>query len=173
MLSLRNSVLFACLLLSVAALGQGDPARPNFSGIWRLDPSSSQFGSVTPPVSAQYIIRHLHSTLAFDYTQDASTSRIEITPDNEERMTDEVGEMQTWTRAYWEGRELVLESRQRYLRPEEGPPPVRWISRWRLSPDRKVLTIERRISAPRGPVDQILVFRRQPLVTPPGGRSGQ
>ncbi len=170
---LRNSALSACMLLSLSALGQSEPVRPNFSGIWKLDPTSSQFGSVPPPLSAQYVIRHLHATLAFDYTQDASTTRIEITPDIEERMTDEVGELQTWTRAYWEGPELVLESRQRYRQPDAGAPPMRWISRWRLSPDRKVLTIERRILAPRGPVEQTLVFRRQPLVTAPAGRPGQ
>ena len=168
--SRRIPLILGCWLLAASVAAQTEAGRPNFSGIWKMDPESSQFGPAAAPQSAQYTIRHLHATLTFDYTQDANTTRVEITPDNEERMTDEVGEMQTWTRAHWEGGELVLEARQKYRQPREGAPPVRWTSRWSLSPDRKVLTIRRRILTPSGPFEQVLVFRKQRPATQVSGQ---
>ena len=42
-------------------------------------------------------------------------------------------------------------------------PPVKWNSRWTLSPDKKVLMIERHISADQATADQKVVFDKQPV----------
>lgn len=160
---LRIQLTLGCLLLATAAAAQTTPVHPNFSGIWKMDAEKSDFGASEAPQSAEYVIRHLHSTLAFDYTQDGNTSRVEITPDNEERVTNETGDLQTWTRAHWSGEELVMEARQKSRNLQASAVPIKWTSRWKLSPDRKVLTIQRRITTPQGAIDQVVVFVRQPL----------
>lgn len=157
----------ACLLLltfvclTAAAVGQAGAAasKPNFSGFWKMDREKSDFGKMDGPVSAEYVIRHVASKLVFDYTQDGHTSRVEITPDGDERITESAGETETLTRAYWSGRTLVIEARQRHRSPTT--PAVKWTSRWTLSDDRKLLTIQRHISTPVGDTDQTVVFRRE------------
>jgi hypothetical protein len=147
--------------LVMAALAQAPaPAavRPNFSGYWKMDPKKSDFGGMGGPVSAEYVIRHVGSKLVFDYTQDGRTSRVEIIPDADERVTESAGEIETLTRAYWSGPVLVIEARQRPRSP--STPAVKWTSRWSLSEDRQMLTIERHISTPVGDSDQKVVFRR-------------
>ena len=153
----------SCLLLAATAAAQSASQHPNFSGIWKINLEKSDFGRSEAPLSAEYVIRHLHSTLTFDYTQDGNTARTEITPDSEERLTNENGELQTWTRAHWSGDELVLEARQKSRKLNAAAVPVKWTSRWKLSSDRKVLTIQRRINTPMGDIDQVVVFERQPL----------
>ncbi len=154
------TLLFA-LCLSLAAPAQVEApasARPNFSGFWKLDRDKSDFGQLEGPVTAAYVIRHVGSKLEFDYTQDGRTSRVEITPDGDERVTESVGDSETLTRAYWSGSVLVIEARQRR---RSSLPGVKWTSRWNLSEDRKVLTIQRRISTPAGDADQTVVFHRE------------
>ena len=155
-----------CLMLSAglvtAVLAQTPApaaARPNFSGIWKMDPKKSDFGGMGAPLSAEYVIRHVGSKLVFDYTQDGRTSRVEIIPDADERVTESAGEIETLTRAYWSGPVLVIEARQRPRSPSSSAA-VKWTSRWSLSQDRQVLTIERHISTPVGDSDQKVVFLR-------------
>jgi len=149
----------AVLVLALAATAQTKPA-PNFSGYWKLDLERSNFGGVPPPESAGYVIRHIGAKLAFDYTLESRTSRVEVTTDGLERMTDSNDEFEVWTRAFWEGPVLVFEARQK-ARPAHPAPGVKWTSRWRLSSDGQTLTIDRQITAPQGQVSQLLVFDRE------------
>lgn len=145
-----------CLLLAGVAAAQNKET-PNFSGYWKLDSEKSDFGPIPPPSFAGYTIRHVGAKLAFDYTQESQTTRVEITTDGQERMTDSNADIEVWTRAFWDGPVLVFEARQR-PRPAHENPNVKWTSRWKLSPDGKVLTIERQITAPRGQLNQVLVY---------------
>jgi hypothetical protein len=147
-----------CLLLLGVAAAESKET-PNFSGYWKLDTEKSDFGGITAPTFAGYTIRHVGAKLAFDYTQESQTTRIEITTDGQERMTDSNPEFEVWTRAFWEGSVLMFEARQR-PRPAHENPNVKWTSRWKLSPDGKVLTIERQITAPQGQLNQVLVFNK-------------
>ena len=148
-----------CLLLALAATAQTKPAT-NFSGYWKLNPEKSDFGGAPAPDSAGYVIRHIGAKLAFDYTQESKTTRVEITTDGQERMTDSNDEAEVWTRTFWEGPVLVFEARQK-ARPAHPAPGVRWTSRWKLSADGQTLTIERQITAPGGQLNQVLVFNRE------------
>jgi hypothetical protein len=147
------------LLLPLVAAAETQPT-PNFSGYWKLDPEKSDFGGAPAPDSAGYVIRHIGAKLAFDYTQESHTSRVEITTDGQERMTDSNDEAEVWTRAFWEGSVLVFEARQK-ARPAHPAPGIKWTSHWKLSPDGQTLTIERRITAPQGQLSQVLVFNRE------------
>jgi hypothetical protein len=149
-----------CLLLALTLLAQPTPT-PNFSGYWKLDAEKSDFGGAPVPGSARYVIRHIGAKLTFDYTQESKTSRVEITTDGQERMTDSNADTELWTRAFWEGPVLVFEARQR-PRPAHDAPAIKWTSRWKLSPDSQTLTIERQITGPQGEqLNQLLVFDRE------------
>lgn len=152
-------VVCGCLLLALAAAAQTKPT-PNFSGYWKLNPEKSDFGGVPAPDSAGYVIRHIGGKLAFDYTQESHTSRVEITTDGQERMTDSNEEAEVWTRTFWDGPVLVFEARQK-ARPAHPAPGVKWTSRWKLLADGQILTIERQITAPQGQLNQTLVFNRE------------
>ena len=153
------SGLALLLLLALVAAAESKPT-PNFSGYWKLDPEKSDFGGAPPPNSAGYVIRHIGAKLAFDYTQESHTSRVEITTDGQEHMTDSNDEAEVWTRAFWDGPVLVFEARQK-ARPAHPAPGIKWTSHWKLSPDGQTLTIERRITAPQGQLNQVLVFNRE------------
>ncbi len=160
---LFRSLLVLLLVLAPAlSRSESKPSAdlPSFSGYWKLDSAKSDFGGMPVPDSAGYVIRHIGAKLTFDYTQDSKTTRVDITTDGQERMTDSNEETEIWTRAYWEGPVLVFEARQR-PRPAHDNPNVRWTSRWKLSPDGKVLTIARQITAPQGQLNQVLVFSRE------------
>lgn len=153
------SMLLLVLLPALAAAAQPQPT-PNFSGYWKLDQEKSNFGGGPEPESAGYAIRHIGAKLTFDYTQDSKTSRVEVTTDGQEHMTDSNDEAEVWTRAFWEGPVLVFEARQK-ARPAHPAPGVKWTSHWRLSPDGQTLTIDRRITAPQGELHQVLVYDRE------------
>ena len=154
-----KSPLLSVLLLALAATAQTRPT-PNFSGYWKLNQEKSDFGGVPAPDSAGYVIRHIGARLTFDYTQDSKTSRVDITTDGQERMTDSNDEAEVWSRAFWEGLVLVFEARQK-ARPAHPAPGVKWTSRWKLSSDGQILTIERQITVPQGQLSQVLVYNRE------------
>ena len=136
---------------------------PNFSGIWKMDLSRSDFGPQTAPQSAEYVVRHVGATISFNYTQDGKTSRVDLTPDNEERVSSTTGETAVWTRAYWSGNVLVIESRERKRYGTQGAAGVSWTSRWSLSPDGNELNIERKIRTSDAEIAQHVVCVRQPI----------
>ena len=147
------------LLLAFTGAAQNKPAT-NFSGYWKLNPEKSDFGGGQAPASAGYVIRHIGGKLTFDYTQESHTTRVDITTDGQERMTDSNADAEIWARAFWDGPVLVFEARQR-PRPAHEVPAIKWISRWKLAADGQTLTIERQITGPPGQLTQVLVFNRE------------
>jgi len=144
---------------------------PNFSGIWKMDAARSDFGPQTAPQSAEYVVRHIGATIAFNYTQDGKTVRVDLVPDNEERVTSTTEETAVWTKCYWSGQVLVIESRERQRFGTQGSTGVTWTSRWSLSPDGKDLTVEKKIRTGDGEFSQKVLFVKQPL--PPRKSSDQ
>lgn len=136
---------------------------PNFSGIWKMNLEKSDFGPQTPPESAEYVVRHVGATIAFNYTQDGKTTRVDLIPDNEERITSETDESAVWTKCYWSGNVLVIESRERGRYGAKAVSGIGWTSRWSLSPDGHELLIERKLHTPEGDVSQRVICDKQPL----------
>jgi hypothetical protein len=160
MMSRFKSALILALLLVLPVTAQ-TKAAPNFSGYWKLNPEKSDFGGAPAPDFAQYVIRHIGGKLTFDYTQDSHTTRVDLTTDGQERMTDSNNaDAEIWARAFWDGPVLVFEARQR-PRPAHQIPAVKWTSRWKRSADGQTLTIERQITGPQAQLTQVLVFDRE------------
>jgi hypothetical protein len=168
---MRFAFVVPLLLLTIGSVCHGQPpaAQPNFSGIWKLDPEKSDFAAQVPPKEAEYIIRHVGSKLSFNYIQDGNISRVDITPDNEERITNTTEENAIWTRAYWSGNVLVLEAREKKRYGSGGATGANWTSRWSLSPDRNTFIIERTIRNAGVEVTQRIFFDKQPLNNAPRG----
>jgi hypothetical protein len=148
---------FFLILVSVAT------AQPNFSGIWKMNAEKSDWGPQTAPHSVEYVIRHVGAKISFNYSQDGQMSRVDITPDHEERITSQNDVIATWTRAYWSGDELVLEARERRRFGTQGNTGPSWTSRWSLSADGKEFIIKRTIRNAGMEAEQKIVFDKQPL----------
>lgn len=157
--------LIPILLMTAFALGfAADTAStPNFSGYWKMDLQKSDFGPQTAPQSADYIIRHVGATISFNYTQDGKTTRVDLTPDNQERITSSTADTAVWTKSYWSGNVLVIESRERKRFGTQSSDGMAWTSRWSLSPDGQQLLIDRKIHTPDGDIDQHVVCVKQAL----------
>lgn len=159
--NMRGPFLLLPMLCLVLAASAQNAAKPNFTGVWKMDSAKSNFGGLTAPASAEYLIRQTGSTVMLQYTQDNHTSRVDIVPDGNEHLTETAPDAETWTRAYWSDKVLVIESRSKPLS-SSNRPLIQWTSRWSLSPDRKVLTIQRRITIPGADaVEQSAVFTRE------------
>jgi hypothetical protein len=139
---------------------------PNFSGIWKMDAAQSDYGPQTPPLSSEYVIRHIGSKISFNYTQDGVTSRTDIMPDNEERVTSSSDETNIWTRTHFSGGVLVLEARERRKFGTQAATGTGWTSRWSLSPDGKQLIIERTLRNSTAEAKQRIVYEKQALNKP-------
>jgi hypothetical protein len=137
-----------------------------------MNPEKSDFGPQTPPQEAEYVVRHVGATIAFNYTQDGKTNRVDLTPDNEERITSTTSETAVWTKAYWSGSVLVIESRERKRYGTQSNVGVSWTSRWSLSQDGQQLVIDRKIHTVDGDVAQKVVCDKQPLKKESSQESG-
>jgi hypothetical protein len=159
---MRNLRVLLLLFITMQLLAQ----TPNFSGIWKMDPTLSDFGPQTSPTSAEYVIRHIGSKISFNYTQDGVTSRVDIMPDNEERVTSSTEETNTWTRAHFSNGVLILESRERRKFGTQAATGAGWSSRWTLSEDGQQLIIDRTLRTANAEAKQRIVYVKQPLNRP-------
>lgn len=156
----RLFLLLTIFCLALAATAQNS-TKPSFTGVWKMDLEKSNFGGISAPATADYVIRQTGSTVMLQYTQDGHSSRVDIVPDGNAHLTESMPDAETWTRAYWSDKVLVIESRSKPLSTSNRPL-IQWTSRWSLSPDRKLLTIQRRITAAgNDAVDQTVVFNRE------------
>jgi hypothetical protein len=156
----RHLVLAFLLFVTAAALAQQTPAKPNLTGTWNINLEKSNFGGLEAPQSARYLIRHLGSKLEMQYEQDGHITRVDVTPDGEERALETGPDTENLARVFWSGTTLVFEGRIKPMASSNALP-VKWTSRWTLSPDRKVLTIERHIASEQATADQKVVFEKQ------------
>lgn len=152
-------LLLLAVITAVSSFGQ----TPNFSGIWKMDAEISDFGPQTVPMSAEYVIRHVGGKISFNYKQDGSITRVDLIPDNEERITSSTEDTATWTRTHWSGQVLVIESRERRKYGVLTATGSGWASRWSLSPDGQQLIIERTIRNNIYETKQRVVYVKQPL----------
>ena len=156
----RYLAVVLLLITTVAVAAQESPSRPNFTGIWNLDKEKSNFGGLPGPESARYLIRQLGSKLEMQYEADNHTTRVDIIPDGEEHLLETLPDSENLARVYWSGSTLVFDGR---IKPSSSSRavPVKWISRWTLSPDKRVITIDRRMTAQDTTVEQKVVFNKE------------
>jgi hypothetical protein len=91
------------------------PAKPDFSGNWRLNLQKSHL-EVPVPDSATFRVEHQEPkfklTRTFVFGGKNDTISFELTTDGKEYYRKD-GNQESWTRMYWQGNSLVLDSKIR------------------------------------------------------------
>jgi hypothetical protein len=147
--------IFAMFLLAWSAVQM--PALPNFSGDWKMNATTSDFGGLPAPISIVRTIAHTEPSLKIVETQrsdagEQSTTRSYTTNGAPTTFSSQGAEVRT--QAEWTGSTLLVTS----VVDAAG---VTFKDQMTLSPDGKTLTSLVRIASPQGEVDLKVVFDKQ------------
>ena len=154
---MRTRVLIAIALLFLAAVAAS--AKPNFTGDWKLNTAKSDFGQMPAPSSMTQKVVHdepnlqVHSKQTSDmgdYERDAK-----YTTDGKE-CTNTFRDNPATSVVKWDGDALTFDTKGKF-----GDTDFTMKDKWTLSPDGKVLTMERHFSSSFGEGDQKLVLEKQ------------
>ena len=158
------ALLFAVAVLACASFAQD---KPNFSGTWILDVAKSDFGPVPGPTSETEKIEQNGQTIKisasaegeqgkqqFTFTYVTDGKEITVSPDAPAAHPAPEVTMQSISSA-WEGATLVVHQKLLY-----GTEPVTGVSRYTLSPDGNVLTVNSDYESAMGPAARTFVFEK-------------
>ena len=139
------------IILPTSAFSQKDV--PDLNGSWKFNPSKSTWEG---PGSFEWRIKQAGDRIVVEITGDRISNRLEYMADKKPRVAGVVpgqdgSDKKITTRAWWEGKELILISEF-----QDGALPE-LTSRFSLSPDGKVLFVRRVM----GDMDRTLVFDKQ------------
>jgi hypothetical protein len=157
-------VLFALAALACATFAQD---KPNFSGTWTLDVAKSDFGPVPGPTSQTDKIEQNGQTIKVSVSADGEQGKqqftftyvtdgkdVTVSPDAPAAHPAPEVTLQNISSA-WEGAVLVVHQKLLY-----GTEPVTGVSRYTLSPDGNVLTVDSDYQSQMGDATRTFVFER-------------
>jgi hypothetical protein len=155
---LAASAVLLALTISTAAQGQ-----PNFSGTWTLDVAKSDFGPMPGPDSVVMVIDHKDPALKVNVAQksqmgDATNDSTYTTDgkDNVNKMRSPAGDQDVKSTTKWNGKMLAtsrtIEAQGMSIGIDET---------WDLSPDGKVMTINRTLNTPQGAFTTKMVLNKK------------
>lgn len=153
-----QKVLMVTLPAFLAFSWGQEPQRPNFSGVWKFNPAKSKLQTPVPTAS---VFRVNHREPDFDlsrthtYEEKSDTWSIHLTTDGKE-VTQEEGGQKVLVRLFWEGNELVFDSKIVFKDRE-----VTNVVRYALSQDGRVFTATERFRGPVVKYDNIWVFDKE------------
>jgi hypothetical protein len=159
---LMKRVLVAALAMAIAAgAAAADKPKasdkPNFSGEWKMNPATSNFGQFPPPNSFVRKIEHTDPALSIVEDQSAggaqSTTTRKITTDGKPAAL-ELNGYAAMCSAVWEGKDIVATTNMESVG-------LKFTDRMSLSSDGKTLTSKVQISSTQGDGDVTIVFDRQ------------
>jgi hypothetical protein len=135
------------------------PARPDFSGTWKLNIEKSNFGPIPAPKSRVDKIQHKDPSLQFTSTrvteEGEETVTLTLTTDGKEN-TNSVRGTEVKSTGKWEGAALVIDSKANI-----GGNELSIKDKFTLSEDGKTLTVARHYAGPEGEADATTVLERQ------------
>jgi hypothetical protein len=153
---MRRRILIAVLFCFAVAIAQ---ARPNFSGTWKLNLTTSDFGAAPKPEKATTTIEHAEPSLQVttDVTgpQGQRVTKFKYTTGGAE-ITNVNGPVEMKSTAKWDGDVLVIESKGKFQDND-----ITLIDRWSLSSDGKTAKEIRHIVVQQGVFDQTYVYDKQ------------
>ncbi|PWU00969.1 MAG: hypothetical protein C5B51_24065 [Terriglobia bacterium] len=151
------SVAFLAVVVPVTLL-QGQ-SKPNFSGTWKLNFEKSDFGSLARPAALINKIAHREPDIELTMTEVSAggetVTKALFTTDGKENLNSARGNT-VRSKQWWEGSVLVTEAQGTLAGTR-----FTGKSRWSLSADGKVLTIERDLANFRGQTHQKLSMEKQ------------
>jgi hypothetical protein len=139
------------------ALAQ-QPQKPDFSGTWKFNAEKSKL-QIPAPSSSTFMVDHkepkFHLTRTHVYDGKPDTWSIDLTTDGKEVVQQEA-DRTLHARLYWEGNELVFDSKI-VLKDREATNVVKY----QLSLDGKTFTASESFRGPRLKYDNIWVFDKE------------
>ena len=132
---------------------------PDFSGDWKLNLARSNFGSFPAPSGITRKITQdgvrLTMTIVQNGPQGETTNQFTYTTDGKP-VTNKVQGGESKSTAQWIGDKLMIESSREIQGSTLTQKDI-----WTLSPDKKTLTIDSRVTVPNGGFDVKQVFEKQ------------
>lgn len=152
--------LFCLAVVLALAAGAGfAQEKPNFSGEWTLNAAKSDFGPFPAPAKFIRKIAHeepnLHTVTTQAGERGEFTTELRYTTDGKESVNTIRGQ-QIKGVAKWDGSALVIESKRTFQDTE-----LTITEKWRLSEDKKTLSIDTHIAGPQGEADLKFVLDRK------------
>jgi hypothetical protein len=150
----------AILTIAAGAAAADKPKasdKPNYSGEWKMNPATSNFGQFPPPNTFVRKIEQADPTLSIVENQSAggaqSTTTRKITTDGKPATLELNGYPATCS-AVWDGQDLVATTNMESVG-------LKFTDRMSLSADGKTLTSKVQISSSQGDGELTIVFDRQ------------
>ena len=132
--------------------------KPNFTGVWKYNPSKSQL-QIPSPASSTFTTEHEEPyfilTRTHIFGEKSDTWGVSLTTDGKEVVQEE-GEEKLVGRLYWEGGQLVFDSKI-FVRNRQATNVVKY----KLSEDGKTLTATERFRGPAVKYDNVWVFDKE------------
>lgn len=153
---ITRRLLTGALFCAALAFSQ---AKPNFSGVWKMNPDTSEFGPLPKPEKAIITIEHAEPNIQL--TSDTmgprgqQVAKFKYTTDGKE-VTNVNGPVELKSTAKWEADVLVVESKGKF-----GDNDLKLIDKWSLSKDGKTAKMARHIIVQQGEFDQTYVYDKQ------------
>jgi hypothetical protein len=136
------------------------PAKPDFSGRWRMVKDKSDFGGFTAPDIVVRVVEHRDPTLNVHTVQTSKgkTSTVDVSYFTDgSQTTNTMSGRDALSKAFWDGPALVIRTTTKNSKGEDQAVE----DRWELSEDRQTLTISSHVTTPKGQVDMKLVCERE------------
>jgi len=150
--------LIGVVFLAAAALPA--PAKPNFSGDWKVDLSKSEFGQMPAPNSMTIKVTHAEPKVTSATRMASDMGEFEInatyTTDGKETTNQGAGGGTTTSTAKWDGDALIISTKGRF-----GDNDFTMTEKWTLSEDGKTITIDRTFHSAMGDAAQKLILTKQ------------
>lgn len=134
-------------------------AKPNFTGVWKLNVAKSDFGPLPGPESETDTIDHKDPNLKLGVVRAGAQGKqayeLTLALDGKEQ-TNKLGEQEVKTTAQWEGPALIVVTKLMFQDNE-----VLIKSAYTMAPDGKTVNVAAHLSSAMGEADQKLVFEKQ------------
>jgi len=159
--TLATLAVFAVSAVSATAVTAQSKA-PDFSGQWELNPTKSDFGPMAQQAPTKGTLTITQTASSLKYSQAITTpmgdqtNSQEFPLDGTDHTATGMDGQPATSSAKVDGEAVVVNTKMQ----REGAD-ITMASRWTLSPDGKVLTIDRQIGTPMGPLTMKLVYDKK------------
>lgn len=134
-------------------------AKPNLTGVWKLNVAKSDFGPLPGPESETDTIDHKDPVLNLGVAQQGAQGKqnYQLTINiNGQEEAHKLGDRDVKTTAQWEGNALIVLTKLMFQDNE-----VLIKAAYTLAPDGKTVNVATHLSSPMGEADQKMVFDKQ------------